>query len=132
MQNLTAISKNKIIPWILLAFAIGIGVIVYALQFSALSFQLDCSRQDNQCILARKMVIGGIKEDMILISDINDIEVSLHSNQQSNVWIITDNQKLPLGTFSSQTSEANRLMNDLNSYIYDNSEERFSYQWSSR
>ncbi|MCA9836252.1 MAG: hypothetical protein KC422_05035 [Trueperaceae bacterium] len=130
MTNPKVISKNKMILFAFLALFAGAGVIAYALQFSALSYQFDCSRQANQCILARKMVIGGIKEDMIAIDQINKVEITLHSNQQSNVWVITDHQRLPLGTFRSYTSEANHLMNDLNSYIYDSSEESFSHHWS--
>lgn len=124
--------KNKLLFVGGLGLVILMAIFVYALQFSALSYQLECSRLSNQCILSRKMVVGGIKKDFIALDQIRKADITLHSQQQSNVWLITDRQNYPLGTFSSQTSEANRLLNAVNSYLYEAQEESFSYQSSSR
>ena len=128
MEKTATRSKGKIIAAVTVVLAGLAAVLVYALQFSALSYQLDCSREANRCVLVREMVIGGAKEDVVSIDQIKKIEISFHKHDQ-NVWIITETERFPLGTYSSQTSEANRLMNDFESYLHDSQQDTFSHSW---
>jgi hypothetical protein len=124
----SSIPKSKLLAIIFFVIAALTAILVYALQFSALSYRLECSRQAERCILTREMVVGGAKKDVIPIEEIKRIDVSLHSHTH-NVWIVTDQERFPLGSFSNKKSEANQLREDLETYIHDPKKDTFSYLW---
>jgi hypothetical protein len=123
-------SKNKL-RFLVSAVAVTfIGILLYTLQFSARSFQLECSRQANRCILQRDMVIGGLKQDVILLDHINKTEVSHGTGTSQSVWLVIDTRRLPIGSFSKRTNKATRLVNDFEAFLNDPQQEKFSYQSS--
>lgn len=128
-EPVTAVlNKSKILTFVFAFIIIVVGIVVYSLQFSAIAYKLDCNRESKNCILKRTMVIGGDKEVVFPIESIKDVEISFHRNE-NNVWVVTHTDRLPLATYSNQTTQANKLMISLQEYLHTPTQNSFTHAW---
>jgi hypothetical protein len=97
--------------------AVGGGVF-FMLQYSALEISFRCQRLQNECVLSRRMVIGGVKEERFTLGEMERAEFTVVSGNPSRfaLQILTGRGRYPLGTLQNE-SVAREHRDALNTFL---------------